>query len=113
MVQFGFLSGFGFRILTTAPLHLATLPHRRLFLPPIRALLVSVRHPQNRLLPEWFSQYLQPNRQLGFSRKAARHADATEAGKIGRDGKDVHQVHLQRIIGLFSDLERRRWRSWR
>ena len=41
--------------------------------------------------------------------EAAGKRDAADAGQVGADGVQIDQVHRQRIVDLFADLEGRRW----
>ena len=87
--------------------------NRRFLLVPRSIHLISVDNFQERLFAKRFSEQLQTNGQLRILREAARNADAADARQVAGNGENIAQIHLQRIVRLLADLERRRRRSRR
>ena len=75
--------------------------------PPFGVALVGVGDAQQRRLVEQPAGQLQADRQA-IGGEAARHADRRQAGQVRADGEDVGQIHLQRIVDLLAEPERRR-----
>ena len=70
---------------------------------PVRSLLVGVGQVEQGRLRKVRPDELQPHRQpVG---KAAGDGHRRQAGNVGRQGVDVHQVHLQRVVHPFPDGE--------
>src|SRR6185503_8504828 len=71
--------------------------------------LVRVGGAQECGFVERTSRELKPDRErvaAAFD-ESARHADGRHAGQVGAHGKDVGEIHLQRVVGLLSQPERR------
>ena len=73
-------------------------------------LLVGVAGAEQRRLVERPAQELQADGQAAH--EAAGHRQPGHAGQVGGHREDVGQVHLQRIVGLLAEPERRRRASW-
>ena len=86
--------------------------HPRLFRMPFRRLFVGVRDAQDGRFVEMFADDLQADRHA-VAVKAAGQRERRQAGQIDRDRVDIRQIHLQRVLDLLADLERRRRRGRR
>jgi len=76
---------------------------------PVRGLLVGVGDFEDVGLAEGFTHDLEADREgRGFVRlgEPAGDADATDPREVGGDRKDVREVHLKRVVGFLTDLER-------
>src|ERR1043166_404846 len=83
---------------------------RRLLLVPVSHLLVSVCDFQNRTFAERLAEQLQADWQLRISAESAGQAEAADSREIARDREHIREIHLNRIIALLADFERRRGR---
>src|SRR5215831_13347135 len=70
-------------------------------------LLVRVSDLQDGLFTKWFAQQLQPDWQPRRTREATRHTQPADAGEVRGYRVNIHKIHLQWVIALFADLERR------
>src|SRR3990170_282387 len=80
---------------------------RRLAAMPVCRLLIGVRHFEDGGLIERLADELESDRQPGLGEPAG-DGDAREARQVDRDREDVREVHLERVLGLLPELERRR-----
>src|SRR5438445_13825803 len=71
---------------------------------------VSVGQPEHGRLIEVTRQYLQSDRQTRGGR-STRNAHTWDASQVAGDRKNVGQVHLDGVVHLFAELERRKGRD--
>src|SRR5437868_9804654 len=86
--------------------HIGSLAHAR----SLEAPLERRRGPEHQWLGEGGRQDLYTDGQAVVTR-SVRHGDGGVAGEVRRDGEDVGQVHGERVLGLGTQLERRRGRG--
>src|SRR5262249_5212643 len=72
---------------------------------PASALFVGVRDLENRFFAERFAEELQADGQFWRFRKTTRNTDAANTREVTGDGEDVREIHLQRVVRFFTDLE--------
>src|SRR5881394_1067500 len=72
---------------------------------PVGCLLIPLRRAEQARLAEMRSGELQPDRQAPGI-EAARNGERGQPGERRRDGEDVAEVHLHRVLGLRTELER-------
>src|SRR5712664_3355153 len=60
---------------------------------------------QDTSFAESWAKDLEPDREIFLRRFAAGDGDARDAGKGASDGVNVGEIHLERVVGLFAELE--------
>src|ERR1051326_224892 len=79
----------------------------RFLLVPLGRLFVGVGHAEDRLFVECLAHNLQTDRQLRVGGEAAGNAHTADAGEVDANREDVAEIHLEGIVRLFPDSERR------
>src|SRR4051794_13838307 len=81
------------------------LAQRRLFLMPMRALLISGSDLEDRFFPKGFAKQLQADWQLRGRGKSARNANTANTRQVSRYRENICEIHLQRIISFLANFE--------
>src|SRR3954453_18449965 len=69
---------------------------------------VRVRNPKNRALGKVLAEDLHADRKFLF-RVSHGNGNSRNARKVGGYGVNVGEIHGQRVVHFFAELERRRW----
>ena len=77
---------------------------------PICRALILMRGVQHAALGKIIANHVQSDRPVAIA-KAARYRHRWQARQVGGNGVNVIQIHLDRIIRFFADVERDRRRS--
>ena len=84
------------------------LTNRRPAIVPIGRLFVGVSDPQETTFPEGAAKQLESHWEI-YSipvGESTGNAHAADARKVCCNGENIRQIHLERVIGLFSEAER-------